>query len=904
MPFESRGRARIPTGAIPRFPTIPIGTPPGSAPRGNAPVYTIVAPGDAERSRRRGKSNAASQLQVGGPGTLIPVHYGLRRVGARIGAITTCDGALVLLCVWGEGEIDAVEQVYINDEAMPSEGITATHYLGTATQTADPTLVAAYAALGSTYTDTLPNIAYSVLKVYPKKNAGFPQVSARIRGRKVATSSGGTPTYSIVPAYVIADLITNTRYGLGASVDWDDVAALATRNSGTVGSPAEARHQLSVSIDQPALAEEWLKTLCDYAGAIPVKVGTTYRLILDAPAASVATIGEANVVDGSLSWETRSPADAPTVVEVGYTNTAETPWKDDQVYVYAPGADTGAVERRLTRVSRPGIQRHSEAYRYGVQLLNSYQTADLTIRWETFDEGIKYLPGDVVTFNVLPFSSKAIRILSIAPRTVQTWSVVAAEYDAAKWSDTVVSGPSSPDTSLPSPMSVPAVIGLAVEEEIYQVQTGLFASRIRATWVAPSSYWYLGGYQVKASVGGDVVAGPVNVPASLTEYVTGPLEENVTYTIAVAAVSELGVVGPDATQSVTTDGKTAPPSDVPYLFAYEAAGETRFEWSSAFDKDLFAHELRYGPRASATWATATLIDRVTHPARRYVTRSIPPGDWRFFIKGLDSVRTTTYPYGQESANARTTDLVVGGDPELFLAAVHDFATPTLTNMVAERLLGVTRWVSDYGGLWDAVFTSALNTYTNPLATYSGSGTSSLVTESYDLGQSYSGLFLATIQWTDVSGTASAYVEVSPDGVVWTRYAGLSAQAAGRYVRVGVETTGVVIVTALGSISVSVATLSETGVVTTSAGGAVTVALERFYTRVKTIQLTADVTAGQANPGYLNVVISSDPVYVTTGYVDVDYVDQAYSPVNSFDVQCWDGSNNLVAREVRYVFSGI
>lgn len=816
MPLDSRGRARIPTGAIPRFPTIPIGTPPGSAPRGNAPltvpqfpqdqrdggwtVYTIVAPGDAERSRRRGKSNAASQLQVGGPGTLIPVHYGLRRVGARIGAITTYDGALVLLCVWGEGEIDAVEQVYINDEAMPS-GITATHYLGTATQTADPTLVAAYAALGSTYSDTLPNIAYSVLKVYPKKNAGFPQVSARIRGRKVATSSGGTPTYSIVPAYVIADLIANTRYGLGASVDWDDVAALATRNSGTVGSPAEARHQLSVSIDQPALAEEWLKTLCDYAGAIPVKVGTTYRLILDAPASSVATIGEANVVDGSLSWETRAPADAPTVVEVGYTNTAETPWKDDQVYVYAPGADTGAVERRLTRVSRPGIQRHSEAYRYGVQLLNSYQTSDLTVRWETFDEGIKYLPGDVVTLDVLPFSSKLLRIVSIAPRSPQTWSVIAVEYDAAKWSDAVVSGPTSPDTSLPSPLSVPAVTGFAVAEDVYQVQTGRYASRLVLTWTGPTreTYLYLDGFTVVVTQADTVRS--YELPFDALELATEALPENLPYTCEIRARSEFAV-GATSTYLITNGGKLARPSSVPSITGYSVNGETRLTWSSAADLDLTAHEIRWGA-TGGSWETATLLERMPTPALTLTTTQVPAGTWRFWVKGLDSVRTDAYPYGQESVSATYVDIEVIASNT---SSSTDY-TPggvTLSNMIVYPPGG---WITAFSETWSSLFTAAMSTYGNAVATYHAAGTSSLVSDSVDAGVSQLSQITATLAHTNISGTAQPYLEYKVlSGDAWTRVNGLTANVTGRYFRVGIETTAAnaaMIVSALGVIRVTI-----------------------------------------------------------------------------------------------------
>lgn len=893
-------------------------SPTSSGARGNASltVPTFPDPNDPwalvsfvnvgkDELKRAKRSKEAQQATIAGEGTVLPIVYGADLLGARIAGLVVYQGDLVLLAVWCHGEIDAIEALYVNGE-VPGAGISATHYTGTSGQAADPTLVAAYAAQGKVYTDTLAGIAYSVVRVQRSKNSGFARLMAKVRGLKIRSTEFGSRAYSDNPALVLADFIESTTYGMGRSVDWNTVATVAAACDATIGSPAEKKRTVSLSIDAVQTCEEWVNVLRDYAGCWVVPEGESYRLVADAPGSSVMSFDENNIVENSLKCAKRGTLTMPTVIEVVYTDISTIPWRDNTVTITAPGVNAGTLPRRVARLQKPGITRYSEAYRWGVERLNDGLLNDLSVVFTAFDDALEVVIGDIIDVtHPIGLAAKLVRVMKITPVEPGRWQISAVEYDPAKYSSDVVTGPTTPDTSLPSVSNPPAPTGLTVAEEIYQVQTGLYASRLRGSWVSPAStYPFVNGFRVEVSQGGAVVDGPYFVPAGVTSYVTGPLEENLTYTFSVATISVSGATGAASTQSVTTNGKTARPSDVPYLFAYEAAGETRFEWSSAFDEDLRAHELRYGPRVSATWASATLIDRVPHPARRYVTRSIPPGDWRFFAKGLDSVRSATYPYGQESLNAKTFDLVVGGDPELFLAAVHDFTTPTLANMVEERVLGAVQWVSDYGGLWNAVYTSNLDTYTNPLVTYSGTGTSSLVTEAYDLGQSYSGLFLGTIQWTDVSGTAQPYVEVSPDEASWTRYPGLSAQAVGRYVRIGVETTGIVIVTALGSVSVSVATLSETGVVTTSASAPVTVPLARTYTRVKTIQLTADVAAGQANPGYLNVVISSDPAYVDADYVDDEYVDQNYAPVNSFDVQCWDGSNNLIAREVRYVFSGI
>lgn len=785
------------TAQAPRpAPLLPIGAPPSQR-RGNDPPtipqfpeerewvglvrYTYLNVGDGMVGKRRGKGNAAAQKQVGGPGTLIQVHYGLRRVGARIGAMIVHSGALYLLCVWGEGEIDAVEQIYVNDEAMPA-GVTATHYLGTASQAADPSLVTAFAAAGQVYSDTLPNIAYSVVRVPPKKNAGFPEISARIRGRKVPTTSGGTPTYSTCPAYIIADLIENTRYGLGATVNWDDVAALASRNNGTVG--GETRHVLSVSLDSPATAEQWLLTLCDYASAIPVKEGDTYRLFLDAPGSSVATLTKADIVENSLRWDSRAPYESPTVIEVGYTDTSESPWKDASAFVYATGVEAGTVERRVSKVSKPGIQRYSEAYRYGVQLLNSFQTSDLTVRFDAFDEAIEFLPGDVITVDATPFTAKDFRVLSLQQRTPQLWSIVATEYDAAKWSDTVVSGPSNLDTTLPSPFDVDEPTGLAVSEDVFQIQTGRYGSRLVVSWTGPTrdSYVFLEGFVLTVSDG--TTESTWSLPYDQFEFTTPALPENTLYTVSLKARSEFAE-SDAALATITNSGKLALPSDVPSISAYSVNGETRVSWTAASDLDLTSYEIRYSGQ-SGTWEAATTIGFVAAPETRFVTTLIPSGARRVWIKAHDSVRTELYPNGQESVNAVYVDLTVV-DSNTSVSVEYELSAGTATNMVE---LDSGYWVTSFGSdSWDALFTGAMDTYTNAVDTYHASGTSSLVSATVDGDVSELCTITVDPSYADLSGAGQVYIEHKVlVGDSWTRVNAASTVVTARYFRVGVEWT--------------------------------------------------------------------------------------------------------------------
>jgi hypothetical protein len=522
------------------------------------------------------------------------------------------------------------------------------------------------------------------------------------------------------------------------------------------------------------------------------------------------------------------------------------------------------------------------------------------------DEGLTQEVGDVGTINYpdVGFGTTLIRVMTIKPNN-DGWELQCVKEDPAVYSTSVQAGPSIPNTSLPNPLNIPAPTNLAWGEELYVLPTGVVSSRMRATWDdMRNAFPSLSGYGVTVYNGTQLLETAV---VQTPSYAYLAPQAGVSYTINVQTV--MSAFSSGATSAVASClGKLLKPGDVPYLFIYETAGILNFSWIPAVDLDVTAHEIRYGPVGSATWDTATTLERVPFPARTYVTHTVVPGNYRFFIKALDSIRNSTYPNGQESINAKTFDINVGGDPNLFNAGSYAYTTPTLVNMAASRELNTTTWRSEYGTSWNAAFPLPMSAnYTNPLSQYSGTGVSSLTTEAFDLGIQYSGTFVASMDYVDIIGVASFYIEVSNDNFVadTRQFVGQSATATARYVRLRVQTSGEMLVRSLGVVNVSVIALSENFDVMTSASGPVTVTLSRAYTRVKTIQLTADVSAGQRNPGFLNVLLTGSPRFDESGMDTPDtYNDNVTIPANTLDVECWDGLNVMVACPVKGVFTGI
>ena len=170
----------------------------------------------------------------------IPIVYGERKVGgirSFVGTSGTDNTHLWIVLTLAEGEIESIDDIYIDDVLLESgskhfSDTVITKYLGTDTQTADAALVAAN--IGWTTNHRLRGLAYIVCKFTWNRDAfgSLPVVNATIKGKKVYDPRDSTTAYSDNPALCLRDYLTNARYGKGlASSAVDDTlfSTAATR---------------------------------------------------------------------------------------------------------------------------------------------------------------------------------------------------------------------------------------------------------------------------------------------------------------------------------------------------------------------------------------------------------------------------------------------------------------------------------------------------------------------------------------------------------------------------------------------------------------------------------------------------------------------------------------------------
>ena len=873
------------------------------------PAANLVTVTPRETLAKSSTKAADRQQTIAGENVVGRIIYGRDVAGGQIAGVLNVGSDLYLLAVWAYGECQAIESVKMWDAVAPA-GVQRNDYLGTQVQGIDGLL--AYAALNQsvaktgrapfTYADTLPGWCYSVFKIPASVSNGFPTIKAVIQGRKVASGAGGSGiAYSNNPAYCLADFIENTDYGMGRQVDWTSVAAVAAICNQTLSPTNEKRRTVGLSLVNVQDSTAWMNTLAAYAGCMVHQEANTIILVPNAAASSEYSFDKTNIVESSLKLAKSGTANIPTVVKVTYTDESVFPWRDYPAVVYGAGVLAGTVPRRESQVSMPGVHSYSQAMREAIERLNALTLCDLGVEFDTFDSALSLQRGRV--FDVthpIGLTAKLFRATRVDDRGFGRYHIAGTEYDPASYSDTVTTAPTYLDTNLPLPTNPPTVTGLTAVEELYQGQDGFVSSRIRATWT-PIVFAPQFNYEV--TVNG--VASAYLLTGN-SEWVSGGVRQDDTYRISVAVRTNLAV-STAATFSLLAKGKLLPPQNVPFFTGYESGGEVRLEWIPAPDIDLTGHEIRYGS-AGGTWATSSLLDRVAMPARRYYTRVIPPGVTKFYIVGLDSVRTDpNFPSGLQSPTPTTTTFTINTNPDLFMAGSYPFASPSLTLMLAlPNGSGGTKWVSNKGGTFNAKFPGNFNAAApNIVDSYQDAGTCELLSDTINFGYSVTGLFVFSVAYTDLSGTATLYIETSPNNTDWTQYTGAtSVNATAQYLRFRLQTTGTMLVTSLGSVTATVATLKETGQVTSSAGGPVTVTLVNKYAKLKTLQLTGQDAGGVRNPVYLNGIFSFDPRYFAIGYADETYCDQNSNPTNQFDVLNYNVLGNPDVGVVQYLIEGV
>ena len=286
-----------------------------------------------------------------------------------------------------------------------------------------------------------PNTAYIGVKFDSEYFNNIPGRTYEIYGIKVRVPSNYDPetrtytglwdgtfkvAYTNNPAWILMDIVTHKRYGLGDrlgefSVDkWAlyQIAQYCDQMIPDGFGGQEPRFTCNLWLTEQRSAYDVLSDLCSIFRAIPVWNGTELTFIMDRPSDPVWTYTNANVVGGQFSRQYSAMKARHNAIQVEYKD-AENHYENTIEYI----SDDEQIRKfglNLKKVTAFGCTSRGQAFRTGKWILETERLETETITFTVGSEGLMNIPGDIIRVSDNHFAGTNIggRVQAIHGRTL------------------------------------------------------------------------------------------------------------------------------------------------------------------------------------------------------------------------------------------------------------------------------------------------------------------------------------------------------------------------------------------------------------------------------------------------------------------------------------------------------
>ncbi|HHU0776900.1 host specificity protein J [Enterobacter roggenkampii] len=204
------------------------------------------------------------------------------------------------------------------------------------------------------------------------------------------------------PAWLFRELAKNTRFGLAKRagyIDVDDGALYVLSqycdqlvDDGYGGK--EPRMTLNAYITEQASARDILDKIASMFRGIALWDGARLSVMLDAPQDPIATITNANVVDGNFKRSSVKRSEKYNAVVVSWTD-PDNGWEQVKEYV----SDDDMIARgnyNETTLEAFGCTSRGQAWRAGKWLLETAKRESSRLTFQMARDAIHFTPGDIV----------------------------------------------------------------------------------------------------------------------------------------------------------------------------------------------------------------------------------------------------------------------------------------------------------------------------------------------------------------------------------------------------------------------------------------------------------------------------------------------------------------------------
>lgn len=268
------------------------------------------------------------------------------------------------------------------------------------------------------YKLSYPNSALMALQINAEQFSAIPKRGYEIYGRKVQIPSNYDPiarTYTGVwdgtfvtawsdnPAWCFYDMVTNSRYGLGAFVQASQVDKWALYTIAQYcdqlvddgyGGVQEPRFTCNLFLQTQAEAYTLLTNMASIFNAILFWSSGMITAMQDSPSSPVAQFTAANVVDGMFNYSGTAMKARHTVALVAWNDPLDR-YKQKVEYVEdAAGIALYGVNK--TSVVAFGCTSRGQAHRFGRALLYSERMETEVVTFKVGLDGAVVMPGQII----------------------------------------------------------------------------------------------------------------------------------------------------------------------------------------------------------------------------------------------------------------------------------------------------------------------------------------------------------------------------------------------------------------------------------------------------------------------------------------------------------------------------
>lgn len=215
-------------------------------------------------------------------------------------------------------------------------------------------------------------------------------------------TGGFKPAWTNNPAWIFRALVKNNRYGLAKRagyIDVDDGSLYVLSqfcdqlvDDGYGGK--EPRFTLNAYITEQKSARELLDDIAGMFRGIALWDGMRFSVMLDNPQDPVASITNANVVDGLFTYSAMKRSERYNAVIVSWTD-PNNGWSQVKEYV----SDDALIDRygyNETTMEAFGCTSRGQAFRTGKWLIETAKRETKKTTFKMAREAICFIPGDVV----------------------------------------------------------------------------------------------------------------------------------------------------------------------------------------------------------------------------------------------------------------------------------------------------------------------------------------------------------------------------------------------------------------------------------------------------------------------------------------------------------------------------